>query len=259
MSSDSNYKISKTGHSYVLYDAAIIAEPAPQIFDADYHTNKDARQNNSSGEAAGGKTGIGRARVVYFTLDDKSLVLKHYYRGGAVASLLKDQYLGVSVIKSRAFKEWRLLKKMQYLGLPVPSAVAARVRKTLLFYTADLITEEIKDSKTLSDILSKTALDTAQWQKIGACIRSFHQHDVYHADLNARNILLSGTPVESGDVYLIDFDNSGFRTGSSTWKVANLARLKRSLMKFKRLDESFHFDETGWGALLVGYKSGAAV
>ena len=262
MSLDTNYKISKTGNAYILYDGAIIAEPALQIFDADYHTNKQAQQNNSTAGAASGKTGIGRARVVYFTHDDKALVLKHYYRGGAVASLLKDRYLGFSVVKTRAFKEWRLLKKMQQLGLPVPRAVAAHVKKSLLFYTADLITEEIKQARTLADILSETRIDAAQWQKIGDCIRSFHQHDVYHADLNARNILLTG--VDSGiaggmgEVYLIDFDNSGFRSGSGSWKMANLARLKRSLLKFKRNDAGFNFDEADWSALLAGYKGGVA-
>ena len=262
MSLDTNYKISKTGNAYILYDAAIIAEPALQIFDADYHTNKQAQQNNSTAGAASAKTGIGRARVVYFTHDDKALVLKHYYRGGAVASLLKDRYLGFSVLKTRAFKEWRLLKKMQQLGLPVPQAVAAHVKKSLLCYTADLITEEIKDAKTLADILSEVRMETAQWRKIGACIRLFHQHDVYHADLNARNILLAATAQqprpEAGDVYLIDFDNSGFRPGSGSWKMANLARLKRSLLKFKRNDAGFNFDEEDWSALLAGYKGGVA-
>ena len=262
MSLDTNYKISKTGNAYILYDAAIIAEPALQIFDADYHTNKQAQQNYSTAGDASANTGIGRARVVYFTHDDKALVLKHYYRGGAVASLLKDRYLGFSVPKTRAFKEWRLLKKMQQLGLPVPRAVAAHVKKSWVFYTADLITEEIKDARTLADILSEKNLDEEQWQKIGACIQSFHQHDVYHADLNARNILLAATAQhpqpETGDVYLIDFDNSGFRSGSSSWKMANLARLKRSLLKFKRNDAGFNFSEADWSALLAGYKNRVA-
>jgi len=251
-------EISKIGNSYILYDAAIIAEPALQLFDVDYHTNKEAQQNNSAEQAVPEKEGIGRARVVYFTHNDKALVLKHYFRGGAVASILKDSYLGFSIIKTRAFKEWRLLNKMQQLGLPVPRAVAAHVKKSWLFYTADLITEEIKNSKTLADVLSEKSIGIEQWKKVGSCIRLFHQHDVYHADLNARNILLtasdSGVAGAMYDVYLIDFDNSGFRAGSESWKMANLARLKRSLLKFKRNDAGFNFDEADWTALLTGYK-----
>ena len=247
-------KISKTGNAYVLYDADIIAEPALQLFDADYHTNHETQQNNSASKAAEAKSGIGRARVVYFPLDHKSLVLKHYFRGGAIASLFKDRYLGCAIEKSRAFREWRLLKKMFHLGLPVPQPVAAHVEKSWITYRADLITEEIKDSKTLADILSEKAIAAEQWRKIGACIKLFHRQNVYHADLNARNILFTGTAPETGDVYLIDFDNSGFRGGAGSWKMANLARLKRSLLKFKRNSEDFNFSEEDWSDLLGGYQ-----
>lgn len=252
--------ISKTGDSYVLYDADIIAEPGLQLFDRDYHTNMQGRQNNSASQAAPAatpvKSGIGRARVIYFSFDDKPLVLKHYYRGGMVASLLKDRYLGIDIEKTRAFREWRLLNKMYALGLPVPQAAAAHVKKGLLTYTADLITVEISDAATLADILAESSITAAQWKKIGECIASFHRHDVYHADMNARNILFSG---EKADVYLIDFDNSRFRPNSNDWKMANLARLKRSLLKFKRNDAGFNFAEADWSALLAGYKGGVAV
>ena len=251
MSLDDDYKISKTGNSYVLYDASIIAEPASQLFDRDYHTNQSSRQKKSvSKQTAPAQAGIGRAPVVYFALGEKSFVLKHYYRGGAVASILKDRYLGSSIIKSRAFREFRLLKKMSGLGLPVPTAVAAHIKKGLLWYRGDLITEELKQVETLSDMLSGNKLAEESWQRIGRCIKRFHQHNIYHADLNARNILL----MANLDVYLIDFDNSYIRLGSDSWKMANLARLKRSLLKFKNNTDGFSFDEGDWTALLVGYK-----
>lgn len=243
----SQFKIKKTGNSYILYDAGIIAEPALQLFEPDYHTNQHTRQKNSNLNT---ESGIGRARVVYFSYQEKPLVLKHYYRGGAVAAILKDRYLGFKVENSRAFREWRLLKKMRNLGLPVPDAVAAQVKKGLLFYRADLITEEIKNVQTLAEVLQEKVLPAEQWQQVGACIKLFHKENIYHADLNARNILLS----EAGDVYLIDFDNSSIRTGSETWKMANLARLQRSLLKFKRNRDGFHFVEDNWRALLQGYK-----
>ncbi len=250
MSLDNNFKISKIGNSYILYDASIIAEPTLQLFNRDYHTNQSSRQNklvsNLSGEQQGG---IGRAPVVYFSQGEKSFVLKHYYRGGAVASILKDRYLGFSIIKSRSFREFRLLKKMNGLGLPVPIAVAAHVNKGVLSYRADLITEELKQAETLSDVLSNSVLGDENWQKIGRCIKRFHQHDIYHADLNARNILLT----KSLEIYLIDFDNSYIRTGSDSWKMTNLSRLKRSLLKFKNNTDGFNFNENNWSALLDGY------
>jgi 3-deoxy-D-manno-octulosonic acid kinase len=88
------------------------------------------------------------------------------------------------------------------------------------------------------------------WSKVGACISLFHRYDVYHADLNARNILLTG----DDKVYLIDFDNSYIRTGTMAWKKKNIARLKRSLLKFKKNSPGFNFDEDNWAALLAGYR-----
>ena len=251
MSLDNNFKISKTGSSYILYDAGIIAEPTLQIFDRDYHINQSPQQNKSESNLSDVQQGgIGRAPVIYFSQGEKSFVLKHYFRGGAVASILKDRYLGFSTIKSRAFREFRLLKKMNGLGLPVPIAVAAHVDKGMLSYRTDLITEELKQTETLSDVLSNRMLADENWQKIGRCIKRFHQHDIYHADLNARNILLT----KSIEIYLIDFDNSYIRLGSSSWKMANLSRLKRSLLKFKNNIDGFNFNEDNWSALLVGYR-----
>lgn len=243
----SQYKIKKTGDSFILYDAGLITEPTAQLFDVDYHTNNANQQNNS---VLSSEAGIGRARVVYFLRDNVTMVLKHYYRGGAVAALLKDRYFGFNIENTRAFKEWRLLKKMHGLELPVPEAVAAHVNRRLFFYQADLITRKIENSRTLSDILSTECFDAGQWKKIGTCIKLFHQHDIYHADLNARNILLN----EVGHVYLIDFDNSYIRRGSKSWKMANLARLKRSLLKFKKNESVFHFEEQDWSDLLAGYR-----
>ena len=139
---------------------------------------------------------------------------------------------------------------MNGLGLPVPVAVAAHIDKGMLSYRADLITEELKQVETLSDVLSIRMLADEDWQEIGRCIKRFHQHDIYHADLNARNILFT----EGLEVYLIDFDNSYIRLNSNAWKMANLSRLKRSLLKFKNSTDGFNFDEDNWSALLVGYK-----
>jgi len=247
MSSDTDYKITRIASSYILYDAGIIAEPSLQLFDRDYHTKSQTQQNNS--DAVAEQVGIGRARVTYFVFESHSLVLKHYYRGGVVARLIKDRYLGFDIEKSRAFREWRLLKKMSQLGLPVPQAVAAHVEKSLFSYRADLVTEEIKGAKTLADVLSEKSIDETQWKRIGACIKLFHKNNIYHADMNARNILITAAQ----EIYLIDFDNSDFRSDSNAWKAANLSRLKRSLLKFKSKQQGFNFDGNDWLALLAGY------
>ena len=245
MGSENRYKVVAVGRSWILYDPGLISMPDLSLFDGSAQVDRQWHDFDPSRR----RSGIGRREVVYFSTGDKNLVLKHYFRGGMVAPVLKDRYLGFSVEKTRAFKEWRLLKRMEVLDLPVPQAVAARVEKKGLYYHCDLITEEIEDVKTLSDALTGNMLEAEIWQSIGSCIKSFHRCGICHADLNARNILLK----KDGGVYLIDFDNSRIRMPSDSWKKSNLARLKRSLLKFKGGVAGFNFSDSDWLALLDGY------
>lgn len=246
MTVEDGRKVRKIGRSYVLYDDLLISEMNLQIFDADYLTNGESCSNSIVSSDAG----IGRARVVYFIHNNVTMVLKHYYRGGLVSTLIKDRYFGFNIENTRSFREWHLLKKMRSFDLPVPNAVAARVIKGLFFYQADLITQKIEDTKTLSDVLNEGSVSSEQWGRIGACIKLFHQKGIYHADLNARNILLN----QEGEVYLIDFDNSYIRKGCASWKMSNLTRLKRSLKKFLKNESVFCFEEKDWSALIRGYQ-----
>ena len=245
MTLENRYKVKKQGSSYILYDEHFVSDPVSQFFDGDFLVDDVPHVNAVSPEV-----GIGRANVVYFSHKNIPMVLKHYYRGGAVAALLNDRYFGFNIENTRSFREWRLLKKMRSFNLPVPDAVAAHVKKGLFYYQADLITRKLENTKTLSDTLNDGSVSSEQWGAVGICIKLFHQKNIYHADLNARNILLN----KEGEVYLIDFDNSYIRSGSESWKMSNLARLKRSLLKFKKNETDFSFEEQDWSALLVGYR-----
>lgn len=247
MPKNSQFKLRNSGKSCILYDGSILADPSVALFDSEQDDAGSHRDDVSLVQSAG----IGRAKVVYFSHNDVNLVLKHYYRGGLVASINKDRYLGLDVEKTRAFREFRLLEKMKTLGLPVPDVVAAHAEKGLFYFRADLITREIENVNTLADYLSDKSADALLWNKVGACIKEFHAHNVDHADLNARNILLTN----KDEVYLIDFDNSNIRNGSDAWKQDNLLRLKRSLLKFKNNTADFRFDENDWIAFLKGYDS----
>ena len=191
---------------------------------------------------------IGRGEAQFFQHQGHDLVSKQYLRGGMVAPLLGDRYFGLNPEHTRSFKEFRLLHKLQLLKLPAPVPVAASAERAGLFFRAALVTLEIANAETLADRLRLAELDDEKWKKVGRCIRQFHNHDVYHADLNARNILLS-----EGKVYLIDFDKCAFRYLGDSWKASNLARLKRSFLKFKSQNKIFYFYESNWKQLLQGY------
>ncbi len=201
-------------------------------------------------------TGIGRAPVIFFSHNGLSLVLRHYYRGGLVARFIQDWYLGVQLKNTRAYREWCLLRTMRNLNLPVPVPVAARVLKKGIFYQADLVTVEIQQSETLADYLMQQELSEAEWGQVGQCIKRFHAHNIYHADLNARNILLKKISGNENEVYLIDFDRGNIRHRSGRWQQENLGRLKRSLEKFKERVTGFNYNDHAWTELMTGYDSG---
>ena len=238
---DKNTKIAQIGQRHILYDAALIEHP-----DEDLFLPKSSAQTDGVA-----KTAKGRGEAVFFERDGIDLVLKHYHRGGMAEKWLGDRYLGFNPEKTRSFREWRLLKHLRAEELPAPVPVAACIIKNGLFYRADLITREIKHASTLADLLLQGELDQKTWLAVGHCIRQFHDRDVYHDDLNARNILIDKT----GIVYLIDFDKGYVRYMSSAWKAANLARLNRSLLKFKSKNRDFYFNSGDWKALLSGYGS----
>jgi 3-deoxy-D-manno-octulosonic acid kinase len=220
----------------------LIEHPDADLFDIDSLREKaDARS-----------LAAGRSHAVFFSHQGHELVLKHYQRGGRMAALLGDKYIGSNCDHSRSFLEWRLLQAMRKLELPVPTPVAASCTQYGPFYRADLVTKQIHDVTTLADYLRQQPCDQQTWAATGACIRQFHDAAIYHADLNARNILLNP---EIRDIYLIDFDKGAFRYLGETWKAANLARLQRSLLKFKSLYQTFNFKPDDWNALLDGYRS----
>jgi len=248
MVSDKNIKILQSGNIYILYDASLIENPQQQLFSSDILTGDNRRADSV--------TAIGRAPVIFFQSKNLHLVLRHYYRGGLVAKLVRDSYFGRKPEKTRAFQEWCLLRTMRNLGLPVPLPVAARIITKGFLYQADLVTLQIQNSRTLADFLLSHPASVTLWQQMGRCIREFHTHNICHADLNARNILLQKNGL-SDDlvVYLIDFDRGTIKKCGSSWQQLNLNRLKRSLNKFKQHNIGFYFNEANWESLLQGYNA----
>ena len=246
MATDNNKNIITfhSGNTHFLYDAALVDDVSDTaLFEHVNNLSPDSQSMKSTAQ--------GRGTAVFFRHDQLSLVYKHYQRGGLVAKLLHDQYFGITLETTRAFREYRLLHQMQILDLPSPVPVAARVIQSGMLYKADLVMNEIEDTTTLADLCLKSDVENLIWYSVGRCIKQFHDKNVYHADLNARNILLG----KAGEAYLIDFDKGCFREPNDSWKASNLSRLNRSLQKFKTTNENFCYTRSNWDRLLDGYKS----
>ena len=224
---------------FFLYDAELLSAVQAELFDPRHHR----QQRTIQGEA------LGRGTTYFVRVEDRACVLRHYQRGGVVAKFLSDQYFWTGIEQTRAWREWYLLKQLCDRGLPVPRPVAAHVVKSGIVYRADLMTIRLNSAKSLTDYLRKKDLPMAHWRNIGQTVRSFHNAGVYHADLNAHNIMLT----DSGEVHLIDFDKGQICPLETSWQRANIDRLERSLQKLSSHISPFHYSATAWQQFLTGY------
>lgn len=225
---------------YLLYDASFSDRLNNEWLDVDYWQGKAEIQ----------PAGLGRGSAWFISTPLEDYVLRHYRRGGLMARITTDRYFWVGLEHTRAWQEWKLMAHIQRRGLPGPIPLAARVVRHGLFYTADILTRRIKNTVSLSEYLSEKKLSAAGWQAIGSCIRKFHKAHIYHADLNAHNLLLD----ENENVYMIDFDK-GRIDQNSCWHRPNLQRLRHSLDKLSRQATSFNFFDDNWIELERGYAS----
>jgi 3-deoxy-D-manno-octulosonic acid kinase len=205
----------------------------------------DANEWRRGGAIAIETSGRGAALIVEHGSD--TWVLRHYRRGGVVARFIDDHYLWLGPERTRAFREWRLLRKLKDAGLPVPNPVAAHVYRTGPIYTADIITSFLPDTRKLSWFIGQGRAPADCWRRIGAMIRTVHDHGVDHPDLTAHNVLLDG----AGNTFLVDFDNAYFKEPGE-WRRLGLERMNRSLRKVA-LETGTDFDAAAWRDVEAGY------
>jgi 3-deoxy-D-manno-octulosonic acid kinase len=227
----------RTAGGGILYDASRLRKPGAELFDVEHW-----RAQGSLQEIAGG-----RASIAVINVAEQRWVLRHYRRGGFIASLSRDRYIFLGEDRTRSFAEWRLLAELRRRGLPVPAPVAARYVAGVLTYTADLITEHLPDCRTLADAITGAQLPAEQWSAIGKTIAAFHREGVHHADLNAHNIMVEHAIAPR--VYLLDFDRGRIEPRGG-WEQDVLARLRRSLDKIKAQRPNAAFGEAEWQSLL---------
>ncbi len=192
----------------------------------------------------------GRGSVSFFTHAEKSMVHKHYLRGGLVSKIISDRYLWLNLELTRSFVEFRALEEMSQLGLPVPRPIAARVERRGVSYTADLITEKLDNTRTLGDCLYDQSVSEQIFSMIGKTIKNFHATGCYHPDLNVENILID----ESQKVFLLDFDRWKRKEESKRLGVTNIERLESSIRKRLGL-KGLPFPQKEWQGLLATYYS----
>ena len=231
-------RIERIGKSVILYDASRVSQISEATFDSVSYP--DAPE-------APGYAG-GRGSTLFISHGDHQWVLRHYHRGGLMGRWLDDEFPWLGLERSRPWREFLLLEELARRELPTPRPIAARVQRSGLIYSADLITLRIPDVVPLSTRLAEQGLAEGGWRDVGRLVGRFHNQQVFHADLTAHNL-----QIDSDDrLFLLDFDRGRIMPGAGAWTRANLDRLQRSLRKISA-DGSLQFREQDWDALRGGY------
>ena len=231
-------RIERLDGGYILYDSSLLAKPFSGLFNAAALAERALLMEPT----------VGRGGGYFLRFGSQEWVWRHHRRGGIMARVLTDEFAGWRLEYTRSWKEWRLLAALYVRGFPVPRPVAAFVSRKFGYYRCDLITQRIAPAQNLSALLKKAPLSSEVWMAIGACVRRFHDAGIYHADLNANNVLLD----DQMRVYLIDFDRSGQRRGG-IWQRQNIDRFQRSLRKIANSTNRLYFNQKDFHFFLSGY------
>lgn len=209
-----NDVVIETKHCSILADADVSGHVSADWFSPHWWQGQGAVRRQLGG----------RGQALMVKTPDGLLVLRRFQRGGLAARLSRDRYLNLGAERSRAFREFRLLKRLLALGLPVPVPVAASYEPAGLCYRAGVLTRLIPKARELAAVAPN--LSTEQWQELAATLNAFFAAGLRHPDLNARNLLLD----EHGRWHLLDLDRAEL-AGQEVNSKAMRKRLARSLAK----------------------------
>jgi len=175
-------------------------------------------------------------------------VVRPYRRGGAVETFNRRRYF----LGDRAFSELVSTHRLRRRGAPVPEALAAVQSAMRPGYEACLVTRRIPKVQTAAAVLAgaNQAYRARVLESVGRAIRLLHEAGGVHADLNAHNIVV---PAEGeGTAFVIDLDRAAVLDGPAPERraLANLRRLRRSLVKLGLRDAL-----EDWNQLELGYRA----
>jgi len=217
---DDRHPREKHEASFRSADTVILYDPqAVDVVSPDWLQPRFWRQRNAVLGTLGG-----RGQALAVATEAGPAVLRRYCRGGQAARISRDRYVFLGYERSRSLREWRVMRRLRELGLPVPRPLMASCERAGVTYRAGLLTALIPDARSLAE--AGAGLTAADWRSLADTLARLFSAGVVHADLNAHNLLLD----RIGCWYVIDFDRARIQPGPAD-PAPMIRRLQRSMAK----------------------------
>lgn len=173
----------------------------------------------------------GRGEVNAYPLrPDLAVVLRPYRRGGAMARVTRERYLGLS---PRPVRELRASEALRGLGVPTAEVLGAAVWWAAPgSYRGALVTREVIGAVNLWHWL-QTAPPPERGPACAAAaaaVRRMHAAGAVHPDLNLQNFLIRRTPTAI-EALIIDLDRVRFARVTARTRRRAFKRICASIRK----------------------------
>jgi 3-deoxy-D-manno-octulosonic acid kinase len=158
---------------------------------------------------------------------EPDMVVRTLMHGGIFRHITGKRFLH----PNRTIRELKVSANLAEHGIRTPEILAVRFIKERLFYSIDVVSKFIPDSKDLLVHFEKDHTDNLElFKKSGLLIRQIHDLGVYHTDLHIKNLLLDS----SGNLWVLDLDKAyQFDLLPEFMKQMNLKRFMRSIKKWQ--------------------------
>jgi len=202
----------------------LVRDDAPEIAELLRHWAADTLPPARA--LPGGRGGVG----AFALRPDLAAVLRPYRRGGLVARVNGQRYLG---LRPRPFRELRAGLILVERGVPTPEPLGAAVLWDAPgVYRGALVTREVWGAANLWQYLQTQppAARAAACAAAAAAVQRLLAAGAIHPDLNLQNFLIR-RPAAGLEAWIIDLDRVRFGTITPQVRRAAFERICRSMRK----------------------------
>lgn len=169
----------------------------------------------------------GRGLTPVVDIDGVRCVVRHFRRGGSIATALGDRYLRMAA--NRVLRELNASETIRSRGVATPQVQFGAWYNDGLFRRFDIATRFIPHARDLAEALFDNASRESAVARAVDLLRDVVRNGLLHHDLNLKNVL-----VDAERAYVLDLDRAEVRDRLSSSEAQSMrSRFFRSLDKWE--------------------------